>query len=463
MTAHPKHPRSPLGVPGASRAGSWCIGLVFAAVAVVACVEFEDPYETDTRFVLPPGDAGDTDAPPSDVDPGDVDFPETEDPDAGDTDVGDETPEERTLTRIDIAIEGADLAFLHNNPQTQREVDVEARVDGVRYDDCEIEIHGGFARSVPKLSYRLKFKGDELLETDVFGGAPEQHRRIVLQASWIDTSFLRNCVTFDLVRRLGGLAPRCGHAEVYFNGSYQGLFLVLERVDEVFMERNGLAPDGLLVKASNHDADWGPEENPLDGFELHGNESAPTDGLGTLLEVIHETPADFESFEAQVAPWLSIDDFLAWQLAHTLADNRDTFTKNYYLHHDWAAGAPFRIISWDADATWGITWNGDVVDPSEQTRLWGNDRFSPRLFSIPAYRQAYEDWYADVVAADEWQALVLEVIDQHVDRMGTAAERDLAAWERGVTHAEAVEALRNAVSSRFSAMRGAASAVVDQP
>ena len=39
------------------------------------------------------------------------------------------------------------------------------------------------------------------------------------------------------------------------------------------------------------------------------------------------------------------------------------------MFHDPGAVMPFRIISWDSDATWGNTWTGQPR--SDVNRLWG--------------------------------------------------------------------------------------------
>jgi spore coat protein H len=358
------------------------------------------------------------------------------------------------IPRVNVEISRANLNALHRNVRAEVEVPVSIEFDGVYYSDCEIEIHGGFARSLPKLSYRIRFDDSTLLETTLFSEEPEEHQRIVLQASGIDPTFIRNCLTLDLVRELGGMAPRCSYVEFLFNGRYQGLYVAIERVDEHFLVRNNLTEDGLVLKASTNSANWADKENPLDGFEVKLNMDASTDAIGALLEALSETPMDFESYRAQIEPLLSLDDFTTWQLAHTLADNRDTFRKNYYLHYDWVGGqTPFRIISWDADATWGLSWDGGFVDPGAKRDLWGRDFFSPSLFSIPEYLEPYVARYQALLEfgnIDDW---LYENIDTRTERIQEAAERDREAWAREDPFLDEIDFLNAAVDLRLDTMR----------
>ena len=80
----------------------------------------------------------------------------------------------------------------------------------------------------------------------------------------------------------------------------------------------------------------------------------------------------------------------------TFAQNRDAYSKNYYLHHELSPDARFRLISWDADATFCQRWDG-VALPPDDTRWHGWDVFSPRLLGIDSYREAYVADYLDAL------------------------------------------------------------------
>lgn len=399
--------------------------------------------------------------PPNDGGHADLGTDVPDDLDVTDTDVGpdvadapDVPPDPPLIPRVDIRISTANINALHRDVHADVEVDVDIEFGGELYTGGELEIHGGFARTVPKLSYRIRFDSDRLAETTLFSDEPEVHQRIVLQASWIDPTYMRNCLTLDLVRELGGLAPRCEYVELFFNGEYHGLYVAIERVDEHFLRRNGLAEGGLVLKASSNRADWSNVANPMAGLEVKVNLDAPTGGISELIRRVQQTPADYDSFVADVEPWLDLDDFMSWQTAHTIADNRDTFTKNYYLHYDWEnADSPFRIITWDADATWGLNWDGATVDPTVREGLWGNDRFSPRLFGIAEYEEPYTERYASLVVEEELAEWVRSNADERAERIEDAAERDLFAWERALEFDDERDYLDVSIDARFDILR----------
>jgi len=422
---------------------------------IAAALAFSSGCEASpTRF-----DPPDCAAPDADVHPG-------EDGDGSTT----LQPRERHgLPVIDICADPDALDALDAHTDEASAIEIEALVDydGVRYEDVEMELHGGFARTVAKKSYRLEFESDGI--PCAFDGEadPDRQRHLVLQASWIDPTFLRNDLTFAAIRAVGGLAPRTGYAWVDINGEPWGLYLVIERIDRRFLERHALDDDANLYKAVNHHANWVAKVDPLAGFEHKVNEDNPTDDLGPFLTILTTTPTTAEAFEREVEPVLHLDDWTAYQVVHALALDQDAFTKNYYLYHDLEAapGTPrarFRIISWDADATWGRNWNGEPIDvatwPGQglgvAANAWhGRDGFSPRLLSIPHYRDRYLA-YAEAALGGPLEA---EVLDDRAARRGAdiaaAARADLARWQPELDFDAELVTLRAAIDRRHADLR----------
>lgn len=346
------------------------------------------------------------------------------------------------------------------------EIDVTVDVAGVRYEDVEMELHGGFARTVAKKSYRLEFDGDGVPFAFDGEADPDPQRHLVLQASWIDPTWLRNDLTFAAIRALGGLAPRTSHAVVYLNGERLGLYLIIERVDRRYLERHALDEDANLYKAVDHRANWVAKPHPLDGFEHKVNEDNPTDDLGPFLDALTSTPADPERFEEAVEPVLHLDDWFTYQLVHSYALDQDAFTKNYYLYHDLDApdGAPtarFRIISWDADATWGQDWDGATlaIDSWAGRGLgigvdeWhGRDGFSPRILGISGYRDRYLDRGVAALTGPIDAATLDARAVRRADSIAEAARDDLARWQPERDFDAELTRLRDAISTRHAAL-----------
>jgi len=360
------------------------------------------------------------------------------------------------LPVMHVEVDHDALLGLLSAPQRRDSLPVSVRYDGRQYDDAELELHGGFARTVPKRSFRLDFPDDERLWI-AFGGAVEGHRTIVLQASWIDPTFQRNRVTFDSVRQLGGLAPRATYAPLAFNGRFYGFYVVLERVDEVFLWRHALDRSGSMYKAENHAANWAWRPDVLAGYAVPLHPERSPDDLDLLLRRVTNTPTDAVAFAREVEPVLELDDVLTWQLVHSYAQNTDAFTKNYYLYHDRAAlpGSPedrFRVISWDADATWGMNWDGTPL-PSDRETWYGTDRFAPRLFAIATWRDRYLARWSDALDGPLRAEILIGDVERTHGSIGRLVELDARIWPRGRGTEAEVDALSESIAERHRRMR----------
>lgn len=403
------------------------------------------------------GSAGDSDIDTRSVDPR-LDVAPGSHPDASAAEVA---APGCALSVIDIAIDDERWRTLHEDPNRHVEVPVVVVVAGRRFEGAALEIHGGYARTVPKKSYRVRLPEDATgadPRLDLFGDGAEPLRRVVLQAAWIDPTFLRNKLTFDLVRALGGLAPRVAFVELRFNGAYHGLYTAIERVDRIFLGKQGLPTECNLYKAENHNANWAAKENPLAGYARPLGADLPSDDLGALLDALSHTPATEEAFAREVAPRLSLEDHLVWTAVHVFALDQDTFTKNYYLHHapSVSRGAPedpFRIVSWDSDATFGISWEASRVDTTD--RRWrGHDAFSPRLYGIEAYRRAYLERLRD--ALDDGPLALDAVLARTAESRALLAEcapADAAKWQRDFDFPAEMDYLDASIRTRHEVLR----------
>ena len=376
-----------------------------------------------------------------------------EDPRIAPEDILDEG--EALLSRIDVEMEEAQWAALRADPGSREERPCAVTLGGRRYEGVEIELHGGFARTAPKKSFRIKFAGERPFY-DAFGEGPERLHRLVLQASWIDRTFMRNKLTMDLIRAQGGLSPRVSYAELVVNGRYEGLYTVIERIDEDFVARQGWSPAGNLYKAENHNANWGQKADPLNGFKKMLGEGQPSGDLGELLRVIHATPLEFERFEAEVGALLSLEDFMVFSAAHIFAMNTDTFTKNYYLYHDplagGGAGGRFRLVSWDADATFANNWDGAAIEAGEG-RLIGHDRLSPRLFGIPEYEAMHLERLRGALEGGDFSPEAMRERTAALrEQFRSAAGRDAIRWRERDTFEGEVDRLDGVFEVRRRAL-----------
>ena len=91
---------------------------------------------------------------------------------------------------------------------------------------AHMKLRGNSSATYPKKNYQLKLEtGTDLLG---FGKA----KRWILTGSWLDRTFIRNQLTYDLAYYIGcPFTPQHQQVEVYVNHEYLGLFLFSEKVE----------------------------------------------------------------------------------------------------------------------------------------------------------------------------------------------------------------------------------------
>lgn len=111
----------------------------------------------------------------------------------------------------------------------------------------EVKGRGNSSWKRPKKGYSIKF--DEAVS---LLGIPETKKYAII-ANYDDDSLIRNYITYKVSLMLNGLdySPKCELVEVWLNGNYNGIYLLVERVD---------------VEDTKLDLN-----NPADGVELSGD------------------------------------------------------------------------------------------------------------------------------------------------------------------------------------------------
>jgi spore coat protein H len=213
-----------------------------------------------------------------------------------------------------------------------------------------------------KLSYKLKFDEYDL------DGSFDGLKRLNLHAASGDASKLRELVGYHTFRDAGVMAPRAVPARVYINDEFQGLFIAVEEVDDVFAKTHFAAsPDGNLYKEVWPNALLTDEDFEA-ALETNDEEPDVSDMRAFARAVMRTT---FEDFDDDVASRLELDAVLRYVAVDRALRNWDGITAFYspLTPHNffWYRGAEkadrFQLIPWDLDNT---LWAFDPFMAPEQ-------------------------------------------------------------------------------------------------
>lgn len=205
-------------------------------------------------------------------------------------------------------------------------------------DNHPLVFDGAFVYS-SRNGQKIKFlKGEEYREDRTLNIIPE--RPYEGTSSGI-TAPHREDLGYWFFREFGIPSPRSDWFRIVV-GQNQTQQLLIEQVNECFLEINGLNPDGDLFKRNYVSPNW----------EAHNNLENGTKNIDNLTKAIRQS--DQTKLHEALTTNLVMDEFLAYSVASVLSSNWDGFHNNHWMYLD-PDTQKWQIIPWDLDKVWGYT------------------------------------------------------------------------------------------------------------
>jgi hypothetical protein len=227
--------------------------------------------------------------------------------------------------------------------------------------------------------------------------------KLNLNNVFMDPTFVRERAGYEICDALGLPTCRTNFAALYINGDYWGLYVLLEQVDQEFIEsRFGESENGNLWKGERKGTfDYlGPSEDPYkDQFELKTNEEV--DDWSDLIEAtdllnntsMAELPDSLHNI-------MDVNSALMMHVADIFTVNLDSYSgrcANYYAYHR-DLDDRFVFLKWDLNMCWGtfnLVYNYSISQREDLDIFWinplpGESRpLAELLFDVPEYADIY--------------------------------------------------------------------------
>jgi spore coat protein H len=271
--------------------------------------------------------------------------------------------------------------------------------NGLRMRNVGVRSRGAGSRYAAKPGLELTF--DYYASRQRFLGL----RALVLDNLVTDPSMIREATAMALMRRLGVAAPREAPARVFVNGTYAGLYMMVEPVDTVFAERH-FGTGGLLFEYRwTYSFYAGFPGEALEPYAvLFESRSAGVHSIAELytpmrelFRTINQTP---DGTFTQVDRYLQLDGFIRAIGASTFMSEWDGVLgydgmNNFYLYR---VGDQARLIPWDRDQAFRAPNYPLLAGAAENVLM-------RRLLEDPDLRSAYVASVTEAMAvaqADGW-------------------------------------------------------------
>jgi hypothetical protein len=332
-----------------------------------------------------------------------------------------------------------------------------------------VEVQGDTSARLDKKSFRFELHDDMGEERDLALAGMPAGSDWVLHSCGSDRTCLRNVLVYALGREFGRYAPRTRFTELFVNGDYRGIYVLVERIrrgkNRVDVPRPSPTAAGDITGGYIFRMDLG-EGHPSDPV-LRDWVSPVTPTVYSYLyprfnQITPEQKAYLQDhvrrFELMMRSdawnqasgyraWLDVPSWVDFALMQELAVNPDAYFKSVYLQK-WPAARGNRIALgpfWDFDLAFGVA---DFRD-ARNTKAWMHrmNLFGAELVpydpprDVPYVPEYWERLWADPAFHRDlrcrWQELrqgplelgrVHTMIDRWATQLTAAQPRDAALW-----------------------------------
>lgn len=366
-----------------------------------------------------------------------------------------------------------------------------------------IELRGQSSLQFPKKGYGVELRNKAGADSSVSLLGMPAEADWVLSAPYSDKSMLRNAITYQLGRKMGAWQPRYKWCEVYLNGSYNGVYMLIEKIkrgsDRV--DINKLKPEeisgdnitgGYIVKVDKT-GDLSANEYfytyPSNRYYNARNYAftfvyPKFDEIASQQKLyikdyllVLENTLNGNSFKDPVngfRKYMDLNSFVDFQIINELANNVDGYRYStfFYKKKDSDGGKLFAGPLWDFDLCYG---NVDYSPTNLATDTWLYPRYGPneynpmhwwaRLMEDDDYRQAFAVRWKALRAGPFRTDSIMADLDDHINYLGDAVERNFTRWPIigqhvwpnyfvGLTYQAEIVYLKNWITDRLNWMDG---------
>lgn len=235
-------------------------------------------------------------------------------------------------------------------------------------------------------------------------------KNINLNNFYQDPTEMREKLFLDFANQMGLNAPRANYAKLYINGTYWGMYLMVERINKTFAnDRFGNNGGNLFKgdKGTSACADLkyhGSMSSYYNCYDLKTNEVANDwSDLVNLTDQINNTTA--AQFKDSVDNVLNTNSFIgAWAAYNMLVDFDSypyRFIHNYYIYHNTTTNK-FEWIIWDVSTAFGMDVPGTVSQIENTSVLYitpnASDRpLVERMLADTNYKTTYLTYQCEYI------------------------------------------------------------------
>lgn len=283
------------------------------------------------------------------------------------------------------------------------EIDCVIVVEDSIYTDARIRLRGETSLVYPKKSYKIT-----LQENQPIDGRIEWN----FNSEYFDKTYMHSWLFSWIMKQLDYPCFTAEHVRLYVNGTYIGLYVRIEPIDEQFLIRNGMDPDANLYKAASDGACLSIYDNVTAYWEKKANESENWNDLYELIDYLQQVNP--ESIHETAGEVFELNSLMTILAVNSLTMNYSTYYHNYFMYRDIRGTGLWTMLPWDVDKTWG-NWTWRSYTHGSNTNWYDNPLYEKILLD-----SVMLNLYFNRMDAISEQVLDPSIINPVIDSLETA-------------------------------------------
>ena len=219
-------------------------------------------------------------------------------------------------------------------------------------------------------------------------------KNIKLAAQSQDPSFLRTLFGYRVFNALGIPTPEVEPISLYLNGQFQGLYLLIERVDEDFYKRRHLSAS-RVYRSKVLKSDFGVDmlSDPESGLEVELGrfQRQEIQRLVDWATQARSSDRDPSATDPFAETHFDTQQMLNFFAANLFLGNCDGFDNNLYLYVS-DDDPRFRFTPWD--------WERSYEGACTLNELLSKNHLLRKLLEYPDYRQQLKEVLTDLTGQE---------------------------------------------------------------
>lgn len=316
---------------------------------------------------------------------------------------------------------------------------------------ANIRTRGRSSRSFEKKGYYLKFKKENLKDNKkVSLAGMTEDSEWVLHGPYMDKTLIRNYLCYNLAGEIMEYSPNVRYCEMFLNGEYKGLYLIVEKVeynDEGRISITESDPDSRQTSYILR-LDVGAEDelHSLDTFSYYTGKNGPSDKSSEKLEIIYpgktltqdqkryiedgisefeKSLVSFDSGDRRFGyhKFIDVDSFVDYFIINEFTMNSDAAKLSTYYYKD--IRGKIKMVVWDFNSAFD-NYVAEMSEPHHFVmidKFWYEYLLRDRYFVDKVVKRYYE--LRKSYLSDEY---LLNYIDETMEYLGPAVKRNNEVW-----------------------------------